>query len=151
MVRKSTLPANVLKTPLPGQRYTSLLLCTLLMMTSVFMMAPEMLIHKIAKPCINSTWIALLIHGFELVKTWLLIECNTAFYPILCNTDTVSCRFLNGYIKSKGVTTYRYIVVWFCLCNILVRLMRVPLYHSGPVFYTCISCLANRTHSKIDC
>ena len=40
---------------------------------------PEMLIRKTAKPCINSTWIALLIHGFVLVKTWLLIAFYTAF------------------------------------------------------------------------
>ena len=43
MARKSTLPANVLKTPLPGQRLMSSLLCTLLMMTSVLMTAPECL------------------------------------------------------------------------------------------------------------
>ena len=46
MARKSTLPANVLKTPLPGQRLTALLLCTLLTMTSVFMTAPECLFVK---------------------------------------------------------------------------------------------------------
>ena len=38
--------ANVLKTPLPGQRLTLLLLYTLLMMTSVFMTAPECLFLK---------------------------------------------------------------------------------------------------------
>ena len=36
---------------------------------------PGMLIRKTAKPCINSTWIALLILGFVLVKTWLLKVC----------------------------------------------------------------------------
>ena len=46
MARKSTLPANVLKTALPGQRLTSSLLCTLLMMTLVFMTAPEFLFLK---------------------------------------------------------------------------------------------------------
>ena len=30
---------------------------------------PGMLISKTGKPCINNTWIALLIHGFVLVKT----------------------------------------------------------------------------------
>ena len=30
---------------------------------------PGMLIRKTAKPCINSTWIAVLIHGFVPVKT----------------------------------------------------------------------------------
>ena len=32
---------------------------------------PRMLIHKTAKLCINRMWIALLIRGFVLVKTWL--------------------------------------------------------------------------------
>ena len=27
----------------------------------------------------------------------------------------------------------------------------ISLYYSSPKFYTHISCLANRTHSKIDC
>ena len=44
---------------------------------------PGMLIRKTAKPCINSTWIALLIHGFVLVKAWLLIVCDAAFYAII--------------------------------------------------------------------
>ena len=35
------------------------------------------------KPCINSTLIAWLIHGFLPVKTWLLIACNTAFNAII--------------------------------------------------------------------
>ena len=73
------LTANILKMPLPGQRLTTSLLCTLLMMTSVFMTAPE---YLFVKPCINSTYIPLLLHGFMLVKTWLLIVCGTAFYAI---------------------------------------------------------------------
>ena len=45
---------------------------------------PGMLIRKTTKPCINSTWIALWIQGFVLVKTWLLIAwCDTAFYAIM--------------------------------------------------------------------
>ena len=95
----------------------SSLLCALLMMTSVFMTAPEnaasraktnviatvhftgddvsfydgpgMLIRNIAKPCINSTWIALLIHGFVPVKTWLLIAIDTAFYAIIRVSHTI--------------------------------------------------------------
>ena len=46
MARKSTLPATVLKPPLPGQRQMSSLQCTLLVMMSVFMMAPECLFIK---------------------------------------------------------------------------------------------------------
>ena len=44
-----------------------------------------MLIRKTAKPCINSTSIALVIHGFVPVKTWLLIACDTVFYAIMKN------------------------------------------------------------------
>ena len=40
---------------------------------------PGMLIRKTAKPSINSTWIALLIHRFVLVITWLVIACDIAF------------------------------------------------------------------------
>ena len=46
MAWKSALPANVLKMPLPRQRLTSSLLCTLLMMTSVFMTVLECLFVK---------------------------------------------------------------------------------------------------------
>ena len=77
------LPANALKTLLPGQRLMSLLLCTLLVMIVSFYDSPGMLIRKPAKPCINSKWIALLTHGFVLVETWLLIACDTAFYAII--------------------------------------------------------------------
>ena len=44
---------------------------------------PGMLIRKIPKSCINSTWIAMLTHGFVPVKTWLLILCDTAFHAII--------------------------------------------------------------------
>ena len=43
---------------------------------------PIMLIRKTAKLYSNSTWFALLIHGFVPVKTWLLIA---AFYAIITN------------------------------------------------------------------
>ena len=48
-----------------------------------------MLIRKTAKPCINSMWIALLIHGFVLIKTWLLIVCDTAFYTIIQGSNMI--------------------------------------------------------------
>ena len=44
---------------------------------------PGMLTVKAAKQVYNSTWIALLKHGFVLVKTWLLIACGTGFYAII--------------------------------------------------------------------
>ena len=50
---------------------------------SQFLWRPRMRICKVQKPCINSTWIAWLIHGFLPVKTWLLIACNMAFYAII--------------------------------------------------------------------
>ena len=53
---------------------------------------PGMLIHVIrntAKPYFNSTWIALLIHGYMPVKTRLLIACDTAFYAIMTFTITL--------------------------------------------------------------
>ena len=37
---------------------------------------PEMLIRKTAKPCINSSCIVLLRHGFVLVKTFVLAVNN---------------------------------------------------------------------------
>ena len=44
---------------------------------------PGMHTVKAAKRVYNSTWIALLKHGFVLVKTWLLIACGTDFYAII--------------------------------------------------------------------
>ena len=43
-----------------------------------------MRICKVQKLCINSMWIAWLIHGFWPVETWILIACDTAFYAIIC-------------------------------------------------------------------
>ena len=44
-----------------------------------FYEGPGMLICKTTKPCIC----LMLIHGFVLVKTWLLIACDTAFYAVM--------------------------------------------------------------------
>ena len=49
---------------------------------------------KVAKPCINSAWIDLLIHGFSPVNARLLITCDTAFYAITC------CKYLLQHEKS---------------------------------------------------
>ena len=40
------------------------------------------------EPCINSAWIALLIHGFSPVNARLLITCDTAFYAIKLIEET---------------------------------------------------------------
>ena len=84
MARKSTLPANVLKTPLPGQRLTPSLLCTLLMMASVFMTAPECLFVKPQRRALTARELPCQynVQVFAPDKTWLLIACGTAFYAI---------------------------------------------------------------------
>ena len=86
MAQKGTLPANVLKTRLPGQRLMSSWHQEIKFATVhvtgddvSFCDRPGMLILKAAKPCFNSTWIALLIHGL----TRLLIACGIAFYAII--------------------------------------------------------------------
>ena len=48
-----------------------------------FLWRPRMRMYKVQKPCINSAWIAWLIHGFLPVKTWLLIARDTGFYAII--------------------------------------------------------------------
>ena len=86
MGRKGTLAANILKSPHPGQRLTSSWRHETVHVNddgAKFLWWPRMLIRKTAKPCINSSWIALLIHGFVPVKTWLLKACDTAFYAIM--------------------------------------------------------------------
>ena len=96
MARKSTLPANGLKMLLLWHRLTLSLMSTLLMMTSVFMTAAECLFV-----CINSMRIASLIHGFVLVKTWLLIAYDSAFYAII----TYVLVYFHG--KHFSVSSYR--------------------------------------------
>ena len=67
---------------------------------------PGMSKLKVAQLCINSAWIALLIHNFSWVNAVLLIMCNTAFYAIImffsCNCHT---------IKGKG-KDIRYKLYW---------------------------------------
>ena len=46
---------------------------------------PGTSITIVTKPCINKTWIALLINGFLSIKTWLLIACGTGIYAIMLN------------------------------------------------------------------
>ena len=52
-----------------------------------FLWWPRIRIFKVQKPCINSRWIAWLIHGILLVKTWLLIACDKAFYAMIKNIN----------------------------------------------------------------
>ena len=51
---------------------------------------PGMHTVKAAKQVYNSTWIALLKHGFVLVKTWLLITCGTGFYARITVASAVT-------------------------------------------------------------
>ena len=78
MARKNTLPANA------SSAKTNVIATVHFTDGDVsFYDGPWMFIPKTAKPYINSTLIALLIHGFVLVKTWLLIACFTAFYAVI--------------------------------------------------------------------
>ena len=84
MARKGTLPANVLKMPFPGQRITSpwryKFTFANVHVTDddiSFCDGPGLLIRKTVKPCINSMWIALLIH--------VNMAVNSVQYSILCN------------------------------------------------------------------
>ena len=52
--------------------------------------SPGMHTLKAAKQIYNSKWIALLKHGFVLVKTWLLIACCTEFDAVICFNDLES-------------------------------------------------------------
>ena len=52
-------------------------------LSTCFAWRPGIGVNKVAKPCINSTWIALLINRFLSVKTWLLITCGTSIYAII--------------------------------------------------------------------
>ena len=55
---------------------------------------PGMHTFKAAKQVYNSTRIALLKHGFVLVKTWLLIACGTGFYAIMGHKNLKSTNQL---------------------------------------------------------
>ena len=88
--QKGTLTTHILKTTLPGHRLKTWW-CHVSTFATVhvtgadvtFYDGPGTLTFKTANPCINSTWIALLIHGFVPVKTWLLITCGTAVCAII--------------------------------------------------------------------
>ena len=63
----------------PCHKIICLLLCTVSLLISDFVTATECLLVNLR----DSTLIALLKHGFLLVKTWLLIPRCTAFYAII--------------------------------------------------------------------
>ena len=91
-----TFTACVLKTPIPGQIPTSCWRHSFTFATVhasdadfTFYDGPGIHTVKAAKHVYNSTWIALLIHGFVMVNTWLLLACGTGFYAII--------RIMEGY------------------------------------------------------
>ena len=61
---------------------------------------PRMCIHKVKKLCINNNWIALLIHEFVPVKTWLLIACGTALYAIMHVGN--SSAYISQTVRNSG-------------------------------------------------
>ena len=141
MVQKSTLPANVSKTPLPGQRLTSSWQQEITFATVKatdddvsFCNGSGMLIHKTTKLCINSMWIALLIHGFVPVKTWLLTQLfmqyfNNSLWKSLAFTGKgetfIYCQFpMTELHKQK---TYEPCHEKTCLCH-----MRTTKAHISP-------------------
>ena len=92
-----TFTACVLKTPLPGQIPTSCWRHVFTFATVhatdadvTFHDGPWMRTVKAAKQVYNSTWIALLKHGFVLVKTWLLIG---DFWNSLCDVVFRACAY----------------------------------------------------------
>ena len=58
--------------------------------------------------CINSAWIALLIHGFSPVNARLFITCGIAFYVII---DVISCSHCTQTFDERHAKYTR------CKCN----------------------------------
>ena len=97
MVRKGTLPGNVLKMLSPGHilltlwhHYFTLATMHITDADVAFCDGLGKLTFKTAKQVYINTWIALLKHGFGLVKTWMLIACSTGFYAIIYGKTTPS-------------------------------------------------------------
>ena len=103
-----------------------------------FCNGPGTLTFKTAKQAYNSTWIALLKHGFVPVKTWLLIPCGTGFYAIIflkCWTKLIwdltfvyvsLCIFMRLKPYSLGVTQ--------CSDVLSYSLVRFSTYNVVPKF-----------------
>ena len=81
---------------------------------------------KAAKQVYNSTWIALLKHGFVLVQTWLLIACGIGFYAILyCRKWNWRVPYLTWKTTRKNTqghnsgTTHKWIKLTENFCHVL--------------------------------
>ena len=103
---KDKFTACIFKMPLPGWRlmsswHHSFTFATVHVTDAdvTFVTALECLV-KTAKQVYNSMWIALLKHGFVLVKTWLLLLCSSGFYALISpykHMLWVFIRFINTY------------------------------------------------------
>ena len=74
---------------------------------------PGMHTVKAAKQVFNSTRIALLKHGFVLVKTWLLIACGRGFYAIILASryDT----YCDTLFRLELISDCMRIIQWFLI------------------------------------
>ena len=140
---KGMFPVNVLKRPLPGQMISfwhyEITFATVHVTDDVtFYDGPGMLIHKTAKPCINSMWIALLIHEYLPVKTWLLKTCDTAFYALIIVEDLFTNIYdmlrLPQELLSNGDSMSHHIMqhtLMFFSADLWFRiLVTVSIYHT---------------------
>ena len=90
-----------------------------------FLWRPRMrtCIYKVQKTCINSTWIAWLIHGFLPVKTWLLIACGTAFYAIIVVYRFYCMALFHSQTRRHMINVYshsRYIYQASIQCSAMI-------------------------------
>ena len=94
------------------------LLCTLLLMASIFVMTQnvymfsKIAVHQQHVNCLINTWVVP-------VKTGLLIECDTAFYAI---TDNKKCFLIHQFYgcsiePSHGDSSFEYPQQMFWLIN----------------------------------
>ena len=127
-----TFTACVLKTPLPGQIPTScwrrFYVCYRARYWRQFFMT--------ALECIQlkqqSRWIALLKHGFVLVKTWPLIACGTGFYATIM---FIACIQLEWCPMSKcGVQMLP--VIWEGSREAIAHYVLGEIKNGGGFFYT---------------
>ena len=140
-----TVTACVLKTPLPGQIPTSCWRHAFTFATVyatdadvTFYDGPGMHTVKAAKQVYNSTWIALLKHGFVLVKTWLLIACGTGFYAIItCNGPLKILAWRQQRQASAG----RGYKQWFPIHFVFLRLRRHLAINYHRLFSYWFKCL----------
>ena len=133
-----TFTACVLKTPLPGQIPTSCWRHDFTFATVhatdadvTFYDGPGMHTVKAAKQVYNCTWIALLKHGFVLVKIWLLIACGTGFYAVI-HFDAWYCAAF-GNVRKLQTCVVRVTNTAFCkepsrLRHTIQRNVLLPYY-----------------------